>query len=147
MSYRDGGSPALAARQCSPIGVGRAVVPNARTVAVTDRLGLGYATYAGRPLGFDAGGNGDGLGFDAGGNGDGLGNIFDDVKNALTPIVGPAIAAGVSEFNRRATGALLQTPGVQGALVQGAATQGQVMFQTAAPWLVGGLLLLLVMRR
>lgn|SRR5512146_314924 len=129
--------PSMRARTTTPIGVGRAVVPNAVRSAVTDRLGLGYYGT----------GAGQGLGFDGSGNGDGMGGIFDTVKTALAPIVGPAISAGINEFNRRATGAMLQEPAVQSAIAGAAKTQGAAMFQTAAPWLVGGLLLLLVMRR
>lgn len=127
MAYRALGAPVPQLRATSPIGVGRAVCPTAGVVAVTDRLGLGYA---------DA--------MRAGG----LGDIFSDIAQKVTslPIIGPAIAAGYHEFERRATGAVLQTPEAQAALKTAAVGQGQALFQEAAPWLVGGLLLWAVLK-
>lgn len=70
-----------------------------------------------------------------------LAGILDDIGG----IVGPAIGAGVQAFEARATGAILQQPGVQQAALNAGKQQASVMFAQYAPYIVAGLVAVIVL--
>ena len=106
-----------------------------------------YQRY-GAPLMLGAYGGDDGLGFNLF---KAIGGLAKGAIKTFIPIVGPAIATGIDAFKKRTTGAALEAvarnPAVQAAAVTAAKSEASEGFAKIAPYAIGGLVLLLVMRR
>lgn len=129
MAYALGATPpnGRMGQRRSPIGVGIAVCPQSRCVAVNGLPDSQSGAGAGA--------------------GDGLGSIFTDIWNTGKSIVGPAAAAAVDTFKRQVTGAALDQPIVRGAIVSAAQEQLGATVTRYAPLALGAAALFFLLRR